>query len=71
MGGIPEEEEEEGIAQLPPRQEESRILGIRRRVFFMWLGLLLLFVALGVGIGTGVGVGMKNRNNGGVSEADV
>lgn len=50
------------------KREGIRILGLKRRVFFIVLGIVALLVAIGVGVGVGVGVSTRSTSN---AEADT
>ncbi|KAJ6262419.1 hypothetical protein Dda_3227 [Drechslerella dactyloides] len=52
------------IVMGPPNPPEQRILGLRRRTFWILLALLiLLIIGLAVGISVGVASSIKNKNN--------
>jgi hypothetical protein len=49
--------------------KEERILGLKRRIFYIVLGIGLLLAAIGIGVGVGVGVSTRSRNDAGAEAA--
>lgn len=46
-------------AGVPPPAKEKKIMGMRKKPFWIVLVILLLLLALGVGLGAGLGIGLS------------
>lgn len=54
----------EGAApELSPAKEQPKILGLRKRTFYIILLVLIAIIILAVGLGAGLAIGLKKDNN--------